>query len=198
MEGHLVSWLIRFGAPVLFAAQVFGIFGVPIPDELLLTLAGALIARGTLHPSSTVGAAYAGCLTGITVSYAVGRGVGVKVLRATFKNHVDQLERVQALFRRFGGWLLTFGYFIPGVRHLTAIAAGSGCLTYSTFARYAYPGGILWCSVFLSLGYYAGDRWPAVARAARSHLALAAGIAAAAAAAYVVVRVLRQRAAGSV
>ena len=86
----------------------------------------------------------------------------------------------------------------PEYRHLTAIAAGSGCLNYATFARYAYPGGILWCTVFLSLGYYAGDRWSAVAHSARSHLALGAGVLAAAAATYVIVRVLRQRAADSV
>src|SRR4051794_5800720 len=149
-----MEWLVRYGAPVLFAAQVFGIFGLPIPDELLLTLAGALIAHGTLHASPTIAAAIAGCLAGITISYGIGRGVGVKVLRATFKHHIAHLERAQALFRRFGGWLLAFGYFVPGVRHVTAIAAGSGCVNYPTFAIYAYPGGILWCAVFLALGYF--------------------------------------------
>jgi membrane protein DedA with SNARE-associated domain len=193
VDRELVAWLVRYGAPLLFFAQVFGIFGVPIPDELLLTVAGALAASGRLSLSSTVAAAVTGCLTGITLSYAVGRWVGLPVLRARFKRHHDAIERAQNWFRRFGGWLLTFGYFIPGVRHVTAIAAGSGCLDYRTFAAYAYPGGVLWCAVFLGIGYFAGDRWAEVAHAARTHVARAALIAAGAVAVYGVVRVVAEQ-----
>jgi len=193
MERQLTVWLVRYGAPMLFAAQVLGIFGLPIPDELLLTMAGAMVAKGLLDGSATVIAAVSGCLTGITLSYLVGRVVGIKLLRATFERHLAHLERAQAMFRRFGGWLLVFGYFVPGVRHVTAIAAGSGCLSYPAFARYAYPGGFLWCAVFLAFGYYSGDRWPAVARSARSHLAIVAGVLACVAVAYAVVRIALHR-----
>jgi hypothetical protein len=40
MDRHFLEWLVRFGTPVLFFAQLFGIFELPIPDELLLTVAG--------------------------------------------------------------------------------------------------------------------------------------------------------------
>jgi membrane protein DedA with SNARE-associated domain len=193
VERQFTEWLVRYGAPMLFVAQVFGIFGVPIPDELLLTMAGAFVAKGLLNGSSTITAAVAGCLVGITMSYLLGRVVGIAMLRAAFARHLDQLERSQALFRRFGGWLLAFGYFVPGVRHVTAIAAGSGCLSFPAFARYAYPGGVLWCAVFLGLGYYAGDRWHAVAATARSHVALAGGALLGAVAAYAVVYIVHHR-----
>jgi hypothetical protein len=52
MERQLVEWLVRYGAPMLFFAQVFGIFGLPIPDELLLTLAGALVRKGPFPPDT--------------------------------------------------------------------------------------------------------------------------------------------------
>ncbi len=192
MEREFIAWLVRFGAPLLFFAQVFGIFGLPIPDELLLTIAGALVASGRLNPFSTAAAAVSGCLTGITLSYAVGRWVGLHVVRARFTRHHDAIERAQGLFRRFGGWLLAFGYFIPGVRHVTAIMAGSGCLDYRTFVAYAYPGGTLWCAVFLGLGYVAGDRWPEVVHAARSQFARAALVAVALIAGYAVIRVVSE------
>jgi len=193
VNGELVSWLIRFGAPLLFFAQVFGIFGVPIPDELLLTAAGALVASGRLNATSTVAAAITGCLTGITLSYALGRWVGLPVLQARFKSHHDAIERAQSWFRRFGGWLLTFGYFVPGVRHVTAIAAGSGCLNYPTFVAYAYTGGVIWCAVFLGFGYVAGDRWPEVAAALRGHMARIALVAVCAIAVYAVFHVAARR-----
>src|SRR5215470_3641592 len=155
MEREVVGWLVRYG--------------VPIPDELLLTVAGALVASGRLQLPSTALAAVAGCLSGITLSYGLGRWVGLPVLHARFARHRDVLDRAQDWFRRFGGWLLTFGYFIPGVRHVTAIAAGSGCLEYHRFAVFAYTGGIVWCSVFLAIGYFAGDRWPEVIAVVRTH-----------------------------
>src|SRR3954447_6336450 len=193
VEQQLTAWLVRYGTPTLFAAQMFGIFGLPIPDELLLTMAGALVAQGVMNPSPTIVAAIGGCLLGITLSYLIGRIVGITVLRKLFARHLAHVERGQEMFRRFGGWLLAFGYFVPGVRHVTAIAAGSGCLNYSTFAWYAYPGGILWCAVFLSLGYYAGDRWQAVAQAVKSNAATVFGVLACAFIAYAVARTMRQR-----
>jgi membrane protein DedA with SNARE-associated domain len=174
VEQTLLTWLLRYGAPVLFFAQVFGIVGLPVPDELLLTVAGALIRRGLLHPTATFLAAVGGCLSGITVSYTLGRLIGLPVLLKRLHLPEHGVARAQRWFHRFGGWLLTFGYFIPGVRHVSAIAAGSTPLDYPVFAKFAYPGGIAWCSVFLSVGYIAGDRWRQVADDARGHARLAA------------------------
>jgi membrane protein DedA with SNARE-associated domain len=193
VEQTLLGWLIRFGPPVLFLAQVFGIVGLPVPDELLLTIAGALVHRGVLQPTSTSAAAVAGCLTGITVSYLLGRCIGVTVLHTRLHLPPQAVLRAERWFRRFGGWLLTFGYFIPGVRHVTAIAAGSTPLDYPTFARYAYPGGVLWCSVFLGLGYVAGDRWREVAQESRTHLNIVVLILGSLVLAYFLVKALGNR-----
>jgi membrane protein DedA with SNARE-associated domain len=174
VEQQLLAWLSRYGAPVLFAAQMFGIFGLPVPDEVLLTVAGALVRQGRLGAASTAAAAVAGCMCGITLSYVLGRTVGLAAVRRVLRLHEVALHRAQTWFERFGGWLLAFGYFIPGVRHVTAIAAGSTPLDYRTFALYAYPGALLWCAVFLGVGYYAGDRWRELAALVRRHGALVA------------------------
>jgi len=68
------------------------------------------------------------------------------------------------------------------------IAAGSVPLDYHKFARAAYPGAILWASVYVGLGYYTGDRWEQVALLVRSHLTTAAAVGGAAAAVYVIAR----------
>ena len=98
-------------------------------------------------------------MTGITISYLAGRYVGLAALRRVVHIPDEPLRRVEHWFHRAGGWLLTFGYFIPGVRHVTAIAAGSSGLGYATFAAFAYPGAILWSSFFVTTGYVLGDRW---------------------------------------
>jgi membrane protein DedA with SNARE-associated domain len=141
-----------------------------------------------LNGVHTAFAALAGCLTGITVSYLLGRLIGITLLRRWFLRHEWAVERAHRWLHRFGGWLLAFGYFIPGVRHLTAITAGSGGLEYRTFAAWAYPGGAFWCTVFLSLGYWAGDRWREVAEVAHDHAAIAAIVVALAVTIYIVIR----------
>jgi membrane protein DedA with SNARE-associated domain len=174
MEQQFLEWLVHYGAPVLFAAQVLGIFGLPIPDEFLLTLSGALVRKGDLSLVPVVLAAIGGSGSGITLSYMLGRTVGVIGLRRVVHVHEESLRRAERLFERFGGWLLGFGYFIPGVRHVTAILAGSTRLDFKSFAKFAYPGAILWSTVFLCLGYYAGDEWRPMLHALRRWLPLVA------------------------
>jgi membrane protein DedA with SNARE-associated domain len=193
VERELIAWLTRYGAPLLFFAQVFGIVGVPIPDELLMMAAGALVKQGHLRGSSIAIAAIAGCLGGITLSYLVGVLIDVKVLHRKFPRHQATIKRAQAWFRRFEGWLLAFCYFVPGVRNVTAIIAGSSELSYREFALYAYAGGVLWCSVYLSLGYYAGEHLEEVADKARSNVTLAAVILGCTVAMFVVFRMMAER-----
>ena len=45
------------------------------------------------------------------------------------------------------------GYFIPGVRHLTAYFAGMSNLTLWRFCLYAYGGALIWIGVFIGLGW---------------------------------------------
>lgn len=173
MEQALIARLIEYGPPVLFVAQVFGIFGLPIPDELLMTVAGALVRRGQMDGAATMAAAVAGCSSGITLSYVLGRTVGASALHRLAHVPDAAFARAQRWFARFGHWLLTFGYFIPGIRHVTAIAAGSAPISYAAFARAAYPGAFLWCCVFIGFGYYSGDRWEQAAALLHGHVRLA-------------------------
>jgi len=173
VERHLFDLLVRYGAAMLFFAQMFGIFGLPIPDELLLTVAGVLVRRGNLAGPATVIAAVAGCIAGVTLSYLLGRFVGFRVLERIPGVHGGAVHRTQAWFKRFGRWLLAFGYFVPGVRHVTAIAAGSAQLEFDAFASAAYPGAALWSIVFLAVGYYGGDRWQEAAAFFRGRLLVA-------------------------
>ena len=63
------------------------------------------------------------------------------------------------LARAIGRWSLVCGYYIAGVRHVTAMVAGASGLEYPIFAVFAYCGATTWVLTFLSLGYFLGDRW---------------------------------------
>jgi len=165
MKETLLHWVAQHGYTGLFSLLVLGIVGLPVPDEWLLTLSGFFVFKRTFQFVPTVTAAFLGSTCGITISYILGRTLGTfvlvkygSILHITHEN----VERVHGWFRRIGRWTLTFGYFIPGVRHLTAYVAGATELEFPIFTLFAYLGGFIWTLSFISLGYYVGDKWESI------------------------------------
>jgi len=173
---HLLS---HYGYLGLFGLLMFGIVGVPVPEETLLTFAGVLVYRGHLALGPTLLAAFLGSSCGITVSYTLGRGVGTvvtkrfgRVVRVT----PEQMQRVEAWFERVGHWSLLWGYFLPGIRHLTALFAGATRLRFRDFALFAYGGALVWSLTFVTLGALAGRQWERVYAEVHENLSIASAV----------------------
>jgi membrane protein DedA with SNARE-associated domain len=172
MQDSLFNWIAQHGSVALFGLLTFGIVGLPVPDETLLIIAGVLIRQARLGVVATYVAALAGASFGITISYLIGRAAGVAVIRRygpRLRIVHEDVDAVRALFHRSGKWTLMFGYFIPGVRHFTALVAGGAELEYPLFGLFAYAGALLWTTSFITLGIYVGDRWQPLANELEYH-----------------------------
>src|SRR5215831_17588070 len=162
MREAALHWVTQHGYVGIFSLLFLGIVGLPIPDEWLLTLSGYLIFKQTFKPVPTIAAAFLGSASGITVSYILGRTFGTYLLvhyGSRFGISHNDVDRVHRWFHRIGHWALTFGYFVPGVRHLTAYVAGATELEIPEFAFFAYSGALMWSLTFISAGYYFGEEW---------------------------------------
>jgi len=162
--GDFLVWLSNYGYAAIYVLLMLGIVGLPVPDETLLTLIGYLIFEGSLAVVPSFLCAFAGTVSGITVSYCIGRFGGVALVERfgrRFRIKPEGVERVHSWFRRWGHWSLTIGYFVPGVRHVIAIVAGSSRLELSIFALYAYGGAFFWTALFIFAGYTLGEGWKA-------------------------------------
>jgi membrane protein DedA with SNARE-associated domain len=197
MEQLVVRWITAHGSAALFGLLVLGVFGAPVPDETLLIGAGALVAAHKLGAGPTYAAAWLGSMAGITLSYTIGRFFGTgaatrygRIVRLT-PAHIEAARR---WFEHAGWWALTLGYFVPGVRHLTAVLAGGSRMRPSLFASYAYGGALLWSASFITLGYYAGDRGAVVVRAVHHRLLVGLAVLAGAAIALVLATLIRRAA----
>jgi len=187
----ITYWIGQYGYFGIFSLLVLGIVGLPVPDEWLLTFAGFLIFKQKLHPLPTVLAALLGSTCGITVSYILGRSLGLYLIHKYGPLiHITQerLDWVHDWFARVGTWGLLFGYFIPGVRHLTALVAGTSKLRPLLFAVFAYTGACLWVGTFISVGYFFGEKWNWVLAQVESHLDVSIWIALGLLAIYLFVR----------
>jgi membrane protein DedA with SNARE-associated domain len=154
--------LVQYGYAGLLVLLMLGIVGLPVPDETLITAAGFLIRQGDLHVVPTFAVALAGSLSGITVSYLIGRTAGARLLnrvQAWFHVTPERRARFEHWYATMGRWTLTVGYFVPGLRHVVAVGAGTSRMPWHTFALFAYPGAILWVTTFLVMGYVLGREW---------------------------------------
>jgi membrane protein DedA with SNARE-associated domain len=72
-----ITWIAQHGYSAIFVVLMFGIIGLPVPDETLLLFVGYLSVTGELRFEPAWGSAFLGSACGIRVSYALGRVVGV-------------------------------------------------------------------------------------------------------------------------
>jgi membrane protein DedA with SNARE-associated domain len=165
------AWITHYGYVAIFLLLMFGIVGLPVPDEALLTFVGYLSFKGDLQLVASLLTAFLGTACGITVSYELGRLFGLRVLtRLGGVLHVsqEQMMEAQAWVRQWGPYGLPIAYFLPGVRHVAAVIAGASQLQISRFVAFAYSGALLWSATFIGIVYGFGAEWsrlsPAVHR----------------------------------
>ena len=71
------EWIARYGYGAIFVLLLLGIVGLPVPDETLLLLVGYLSFTGDLRLEPALVTAFLGSACGVSVSYALGRLVGI-------------------------------------------------------------------------------------------------------------------------
>ena len=72
-EQAVVQWVTDYGYFGIFFLLIFGIIGLPVPDEWLLVISGYLAFKNVLGFVPTVAVAVLGSAGGLTMSYVLGR-----------------------------------------------------------------------------------------------------------------------------
>lgn len=156
------SLIEHYGYFGIIVILIGGIVGLPLPDEVFLTYVGYSVYRESLGHIPALVSALIGAMGGITISYYIGRRFGLPLLQKYGpKIHITEqkIEFTKKMFMKVGPFLLIAGYFIPGVRHLTAYIAAINNYPYRKFAFFAYTGAFIWTFTFITLGKVLGEKW---------------------------------------
>lgn len=162
MEDTALQIVSHYGYWAIAILLAGGIIGLPVPDELILMFCGYLVFSEELHFLSTIVWCFCGSITGMTVSYILGAKFGLIALNKFgkyFGMKEKHLNMAQAWFQRFGPFTILIGYYIPGIRQLTAFSSAVGRIPYWKFLLFAIPGGLLWVILFVKIGIYIGYSW---------------------------------------
>lgn len=158
----ILHFIREYGYWALYLLLACGIVGVPVPDETLLITVGGLSAHGHFSYLYLLVVSFLGSVTGMMISYVLGRKIGVSLLHRFGKFiHLTpaRQERTERWFQKYGGLSIVFGYFIPGVRHVTCYFAGMTKLTLGKYISYACLGAFIWVFTFVTIGRYVGSKW---------------------------------------
>jgi membrane protein DedA with SNARE-associated domain len=150
------------GYLVLFAMLVLENLFPPIPSEIVLPFAGALVADGGLAYPGAVLAATAGSLAGALVLYAVGRYGGRPLLyryNRLFRVTDAQLDRADAWFDRRGPLIVLLGRLVPTVRSVVSIPAGAAEMPIGRFVVLTTIGSAVWNAALVGAGWALGSNW---------------------------------------
>ena len=139
---------------------------LPVPSEAVMPFVGFQVADGKWRLWPAIFASSLGSIIGSLLSYAIGyyggRPFVLKVGKYLLLN-VHDLELTERYFHQTrGAWTVFFARFIPVVRHLISIPAGTGRMTLLPFVLATLAGATLWNSFLLWCGMTLRDHWTVV------------------------------------
>lgn len=144
----------------LFFWLWFGVFVVPVPNELILMTVGLASSKGALTPFLAFLVTYSGILAAFTTSYMVGRILGRRLVQVLSRKQrfADTIDSSMRMMDKYHAFSLSLSCFVPGVRYLVPLLYGSSRLPFRTFAVFASIGAFIWVSIAFILGYLFGDQ----------------------------------------
>ncbi|WP_426452394.1 DedA family protein [Paenibacillus sp. S-38] len=174
---HLLQYINQYGYIALYGLLALGIVGIPVPDEILMTTVGTLTAANNpvLHFGTTLLVSFLGAMTGMMLSYTLGRTVGKPFLYKYgrwVKLTPERLSVAEGWFKKYGMWAVFFGYYVPGVRHFTCYLAGVSNVSIWRYLLYAASGALVWVTTFLTLGHVIGTNAIRLINGLHHHMAL--------------------------
>ena len=168
---NLIDQIGLFGAALLIGIEVVIL---PIPSELILLLTGFNVSIGNFGFIAALIATTIGSLAGALFLYFMGYAFSEERLESLVSKYgkyvglyVKDLQKTASWFERHGAQLVFFGRLIPLIRSLVSIPAGLTKMKMSKFIIFTTLGSGIWNSIWLTLGFFLGDKWSSAEKYAK-------------------------------
>ncbi|MBI5060730.1 MAG: DedA family protein [Candidatus Aenigmarchaeota archaeon] len=137
----------------------------PIPSEAVMPFAGFLVASGQMNIILVAVASTLGSIFGSLISYCIGLKGGkpfVSRYGKYFLLNEEHLEKTHRFFEKRGSAAIFFCRFIPVIRHLISIPAGSAKMNLKKFLAFTAIGALLWNMFLVYLGMLLKEQWETI------------------------------------
>ncbi len=155
---------------------------IPLPSEIIMPLAGAMLATGSqaaakhlagIDPTAPLWlnliflalAGSLGSLLGSIIAYWIG-STGGRPLMLKYGRYVlisqHDADRADRFFQRWGAATAFFSRMLPVVRTYISLPAGITKMNFGKFCLYTFLGSLPWCLLLAFIGYELGNNYSKV------------------------------------
>jgi len=171
---ELIMGILGFlGLPGVFTLMTIESMCIPIPSEIVLPFAGALVYQGRisvfgdsiLDMLMVALAGTFGCTVGSAIAYYVGLKGGrplVKRYGRYIRMNERHLDLAECWFRKYGDWAVFGSRLLPVVRTFISLPAGMACMPFKRFIVLSTIGSFPWCLVLSYMGLVLGENWQTI------------------------------------
>jgi len=156
----LLSALLVYQYPVLFATLFFGAVGLPVPTGLSVAVAGSLVSLGHMSWLWAGSIAIAASVLGDLLGYGAGMLLGQRFLgrRGSWLGYTPGRQaRIQALFDHWGpSTIIVTRTLASHLSSVVSLLAGLARYRLSVFLVFDVIGRVIWTSAYFGLGYGIG------------------------------------------
>jgi membrane protein DedA with SNARE-associated domain len=174
----LAEFISTYGIWLVAGFIALETIGAPLPAEAALIAAGFFAARThDLDIWLLIAVGSLAAILGNVVGYWIGRRFGYRLL-VRYGHHVGLTEgriRIgQWLFVRYGGRFVFIARFLPFLRNMAAILAGTNSMAQPVFHFASGTAAIVWVMLYGLAAYSFGEAFADLASPAAVFLGLAA------------------------
>lgn len=130
-----------------------------LPGDSLIFAAGTFAGLGQLNFFFLLMLLIFAAVLGDTINYEIGKHFGRRLLNNKKFTIIkkENLDKADALIAKYGSAAVFIARFMPIIRTIVPFVVGMGKLQYKKFITFNALGGIIWVSLFLSLGFFFGN-----------------------------------------
>jgi len=137
--------------------------GFVVPGETAAILGGVAASRGHTPLAAVIVVVIAAAIVGDSVGYEVGHHLGPRLLRLRILDkRSKRLDDAQDFLARRGGTAVFLGRWVAFFRAVIPALAGAARMSYLKFLTFNAAGGIVWGTVVVLVGYFAGQSYAKV------------------------------------
>lgn len=153
-HAHLLGYAAAFLVALLETVIVVGLF---LPGSTLLLLLGALAAHGSLDFAYLLAFAVAGAVAGDNLNYWLGQRYGKQwMCNGVWFLTPDHFAQARRFFDRHGAKSVFLARFIPSVKEIAPLVAGTVGMRHGSFMLWNVLGAIGWGLQWIGAGYVFG------------------------------------------
>ncbi len=158
----IISWLTNFAYVAIFFAIIASTIAIPIPEDIVLLIAGYLAASHVLNIWIVLVVSVFAVVIGDNIGYWIGRQGGGFLLERYLHSNIQNWVRKH--YNKHGAKTVFFSRFLTGIRNLFHITAGASGMHWKTFFTYDLMGALVAVPVVVFVGFAFGRYVSPIAR----------------------------------